>query len=510
MSSISDSLGVLARGAVVVFVGTVAGRALGVLGQVLIVRALSVELFGQLALALTVVSAVGHVSLLGVPKGTTRLISGETEPSRRREVLHSSVVLVAVGAALATVLVYAFRHRIAALMDDPTLARNLLWFLPYLLVFPLAQVLFAVLQALKESARTTVARDLFPRVCGLALFGVLAALGYPYAGAIGYWLAIPALGALAGYAALAALGDRRPSLSVAVDGATLGRLWTFSWPLAVGSSIVMFLSDMDLLMIGLLLDTAAVGQYRAVQPLREITLFVLTSFTFLYYPIATEFYEEGAYADLDALYATATKWITTATLPLALTFVLFAPDVVRVFFTARYLPAAPALAVLIAGMFLRVVVGPNGAMLKAIDRTRVELVASALGLVVNVALNLLLIPRYRLVGAALATGAGFAVFNLVEVVAIYLETGSHPFSFDTVKPLVVTVAAGAGIARALAGRELSFVALLGVGAALTVVQVVALVVTRSLDERDRELVERWESRFGVDLAPVKRAIRWRR
>lgn len=506
MSSLFDELGSLVRGAAIVFVGRVAGRALGLLGQVLIVRELTVQRFGHLALAVTIVAAAANVALLGVPQGVTRMLAADQRDERQRAIVRAGILTVCVSALAAGALVYALRFRIGALMDDPELPRLLGWLFPYFLAFALTEVTIAALRGWKHSVRPALVRDLLPRVGALAVFGAFAATGRPFVGALGYWLAAPVLGAVFGLVVVGQLLPAGVRVGLSRTRETAVELWSFSWPLAVGSSLVLLLSNMDLLMIGALLETTSIAEYRAIQPLREVTLFVVTSFAFLFYPIATEFYEADAYDDLDRLYTTATKWITAASTPVALTFVLFAPDVIRVLFTERYVPAAPALSVLIAGMFLRVVVGPNGVMLKAIDRPRVELVGSAAGLAVNVALNLLLIPLYGLVGAAAATGLGFAVFNGLEVAVIYRETGSHPFSLATLKPLVVTAGAGVALAVALEGVALSLAALLAVGAALGVVHILALFATRSLDAADLGLVERVEERAEIDLTPLKRAI----
>lgn len=507
MTSLDDALSGLAKSAAVVFLGTVLGRVLSLLGQVLIVRSLSPTSFGHLALAYTVVSMVGGLALLGIHEGVTRLMSGDRTPSYQRQVLQSGYGFVLVGALVVGVVLFVLRFRLGTILNDERLPNLLIVFLPYLVAYAVARVSFGALRAHQRPLAATISRDLGPRVVVIAAFLVLASLDRAFFGAIVYWVATPAIMALiAGYylhreLSMGRIVGRLPSRDVVRE------LWSFSWPLAVGSSFFLLLSNVDVLMIGYFMDPRSVGLYRAIQPLRQITTFVLASFTFLFLPLATQYYDNGKLAALDQFYTISTKWVVTATFPPVLVFTLFAPDVIRVFFTAEYVPAAPALAVLTAGLFVRALVGLNGDMAKAINRPKIELYAVAVAVAVNVVLNAFLIPEYGIVGAAAGTVVGYGVYNVLEVSAIYLAVDSHPFSLDSIKPLFPTLLVAIGIRRVVGGTDLSLPALLGIGVIISLVHLLSMVLTRSLSSEDLLLFERFEERTGVDLGWIKRLLR---
>ena len=506
MDSPLDSVGVLAKGAGVVFVGTVLGRALGFLGQVVIVRSLSPHAFGRIALAYTIVHAVAGIAVVGLPQGVTRLIAASNTDDQQREFFHGGLLSVFAVSSMVALLVYVSRFQISELMGNDQLPILLVLFLPYLVIFPVSQIMIAVLRARKDSVSVVLSRDLVPPSGALALFAVFAFVGRSFLGALVYWLSIPVL--------VAALAARyvhsefaiRDIVTKVPQPTKLRELWSFSWPLAFESSFVLLLSNLDILMIGYFLNNSAVGQYRAIQPLQQVTLFALTSVIFLYLPIATEHYGKDDLAGLDAIYTISTKWVTAMTLPLVLVFSLFSPDVIRVFFGSEYLPAAPALTVLIAGLFFRAIVGPSGATIKAIDRPKVELFASLCSVVVNVGANLLLIPSLGIVGAAIATVLGFAVFNMIEVMVIYRLTGSHPFSADNIKSIVPTTLVAFVLLYLTDGVSLGLIALVLIGIALAGSQLASMVFTRSLDEMDLYLIERIESRTGVEMMWLKSQI----
>jgi O-antigen/teichoic acid export membrane protein len=56
-----------------------------------------------------------------------------------------------------------------------------------------------------------------------------------------------------------------------------------------------------------------------------------------------------------------------------------------------------------------------------------ELVNAMVMLVLNVALNFLLIPIYGILGAAMATGVSYAVINIARIVEVYKLLRMHPY-----------------------------------------------------------------------------------
>ncbi|PSP77002.1 hypothetical protein BRC81_11725 [Halobacteriales archaeon QS_1_68_20] len=498
MSSLSDSFGALARSAAIVFVGTVLGRILSLLGEVVIIRSLAPEAFGTVALAYTVVLTVTRIGILGVPDGVSRMLSDETIGSRERHFLTGGYVIVLGSGAVIATLLYLFGDALGTLMNEPQLSDLVVLFVPFVFLFPLAMVSIAVLRARKRPLGATLSQHVGARIGAIGVFVAFAYFGRPFVGAVAYWIVTPAFAALLALSLVSREYSIRSITTTLPSGDSIRDLWSFSWPLAIRTSLVTLMTNLDVLMIGFFLESTMVGFYRSVQPLRQVTLFVLQSFVFLFLPLATEYYTRTELDELRELYRVSSKWIALLTLPPVLVFSLFAPDVVRTILHPEYLPGAAALSVLTAGLFFNALVGPNGAMLKAVDRPRIEMFAAILGVVTNLALNVALIPVLGIVGAAVATVVGYFVFNVAEVVAIYRIVGTHPFSRNSLEPIVVTTLAGLAIALVTGGTRFSLPELIGIGMLLVAVQAVAVVLTRSFDEADQVLIEQAKRRIGLD------------
>jgi O-antigen/teichoic acid export membrane protein len=270
----------------------------------------------------------------------------------------------------------------------------------------------------------------------------------------------------------------------------------------VSVSLTVLLTRLDILMLGVYVESASVGYYRSIQPLRQISTFAAGSFGFLFLPLATRYYETDDFDGLGQLYRTSTKWIASLSLPFVLVFALFPGDVIRVFFGSQYLPASLALSILIGGLYFRALVGLDTDLLNAISRTRIELGCAVVGVVVNIVLNVLLIPRFGITGAAVATVSGFFIYNVCEVAMIYRAVGTHPFGINNVKPLVPTVLGGAAIATVI-DTQLGFVGLVAVGIVFSILHLGSLIGTRSLDENDAMLIENLEGKLGLDLSKFR-------
>jgi O-antigen/teichoic acid export membrane protein len=258
-------------------------------------------------------------------------------------------------------------------------------------------------------------------------------------------------------------------------------------------------------MLGLYVDATKIGYYRSVQPLRQIVTFVSGSFGFLFLPLASKYYKSDDFDRLSQLYVVSTKWIVSLTLPFVLVFVLFSESVIVVFLGPTYRPASLVLSVLIGGLFLRALVGLDTDFLKAINRTKIELIYASAGVAANIILNFVFISRYGITGAAVATISSFAVYNVLEVAIIYNIAGVHPFARNTILPILPTTAIAITVSLLVNSTLLNLYLLIGVGILFTIIHFISLVITGSFDGNDLILFEQIESRIGRKI-PYIRAL----
>lgn len=505
VNSVDDRLIGLAQSAVLIFIGTVIARLLGLASEILIVRSLVPDVYGHLALAFTVITVVGQLSLLGIPDGVARMMSTPEDRSNRWDVLRGAYAIATISIVIAILFVYFARGFIATLLSDKTLSNYLVLLLPYLVFYPLAMVSFGAIRANKRSVDALISRYIAPRSIALLLLIVgIYVFNEPIAGALVYWTLFPGL--ILAFSVMMIYRFSEDKLLRLPKRGRTADLWRFSWPLAIGSLIFMFLSQIDILMVGYFMESRYVGYYRAIQPLKQVTIFVTVAFTFLFLPLATEYFEKNDIPGLGELYTVSTKWITLLTLPLALLLVLFPVEIIRILYTDAYLPASTALSILIAGLFVRVLVGLNGDLVKAVNLPKVEMYSGFLGVIVNILSNYYLIPMFGIAGAAIGTALGYIVYNGVEVFIIYWFVGIHPFSLNILKPLISTSGFALLIRYYTVGWEIGLIGFVIIGLLLSSITVFSLLVTRSIDAADISLVEEFERKIGKDLTKAKNLL----
>jgi O-antigen/teichoic acid export membrane protein len=186
---------------------------------------------------------------------------------------------------------------------------------------------------------------------------------------------------------------------------------------------------MDRLMLGALADAGAVGIYAVVASLAIIGSLAHNSLVPIFLPIAASAHRRGQSQDLSAAYSVTATWAGYPSAILLIIFIGFGEWILSVFGKDYSTPEAHHVLVLLgAVIFLSSWVGPTGALLQMSGGHRLEFLNTVLFLAANFGLNLILIPRYGLLGAATATLASGLLRNLLQVGELYFLRGFVPIS----------------------------------------------------------------------------------
>lgn len=180
------------------------------------------------------------------------------------------------------------------------------------------------------------------------------------------------------------------------------RLLTGSVPMVLSGVVLMVYLRIDQVMLGTMAPQAELGLYAAAVRISEVWYFVPTAIVSSVFPglVALRSSDPEQFEQkLQQLY----NLLAFLGYAVALPVTFMAPWLMQLLFGSAYQAAAPLLAVLIwAGLFANLSVVRNAHFI-ALDWGRSLLWATSLGATANVLLNLLLIPRYGALGAAVAT-----------------------------------------------------------------------------------------------------------
>jgi O-antigen/teichoic acid export membrane protein len=271
----------------------------------------------------------------------------------------------------------------------------------------------------------------------------------------------------------------------------VGSLLRFSLPVAGMTMTGTALLWIDTLLLGVYRPPGDVATYGVVVRLLAIAAAVLLTVIQVFGPFVTQLVARGDRDRLAAVLQTATRWVVLAAAPVLVLLVVVGGPLLRVFRQ----PSArgwAAMSILAGAFLVDAFTGPVGHVLTMSGRSWLNLLNNAVSLVCNVALNLVLIPRFGLIGAAVSWAVVIAGTNVARLIQVRRIFGIGPFSRSLVKP-VVALAAGAlgGVAAriALSGLVASRPAagIAAVAAVFGVTYVVSLGAL-GLEDDDRTLV----------------------
>jgi len=175
-----------------------------------------------------------------------------------------------------------------------------------------------------------------------------------------------------------------------------------SWPLILSGIAIMIYMRIDQVMIGIMLGDAQLGIYSAAVKLSEAWYFIPMIIAGSVFPAilkAREKSRELYLHRLQILYDSFT-WFTIIG---ALIITYLSGFIIKTIYGSEYLGAANVLSVLIfSGIFSFLGVA-SSQYLVAENLTKISFYRTLIGAVINVILNLMLIPTFGIIGAAFAT-----------------------------------------------------------------------------------------------------------
>lgn len=183
--------------------------------------------------------------------------------------------------------------------------------------------------------------------------------------------------------------------------------------LGATGSINVINANLDLVVLGLLRSEAEVGIYRVATTAAGLVVFGLQAINLVLMPRVSRLHAAGDTAALQDLATSSARWILAVGVLVAAGLFLFGRPVIELVFGEAFETAYPALMILVVAKLLGVSFGSVAMLLSMSGHERDTLAGVAVACGGNVILNLLLIPPFGIVGAAVATGTTFLLWNIL-------------------------------------------------------------------------------------------------
>jgi O-antigen/teichoic acid export membrane protein len=216
----------------------------------------------------------------------------------------------------------------------------------------------------------------------------------------------------------------------------------FSLPVAGMTLTGTALLWVDTLLLGAFRPATDVATYGIIVRLMAIGSAVMLTVIQIFGPFVTQLVARGDRARLGEVLHTATRWVALVAAPPLVLLAVSGQTVLRIFHQPPW-PGHVAMLVLAAAFLIDAFTGPVGHVLTMSGRSGLNLATNAAALVCNVALNLVLIPRFGLVGAAVSWAVVVVAINAVRVIQVRVIFGVVPFERSLARPAIALVGAAA-------------------------------------------------------------------
>ena len=182
-------------------------------------------------------------------------------------------------------------------------------------------------------------------------------------------------------------------------------------PLLFNDSAFVLLSQTDTLTIGAILGTDRVGIYSAAFKTAAGVSFVLMGINAIAAPMFATLHTQADDQGLQKLTSTVARWLFYPTLIFAILLIASGDRVLSLFGT-EFVAARWSMTILVLGQLVNVGAGSVGYLMQMTGHHRQSAWVMGCSAIINLILNLILIPLYGILGAAIATATTMALWNI--------------------------------------------------------------------------------------------------
>ncbi|QEM69133.1 flippase [Geobacter sp. FeAm09] len=402
------------------FLDKIVRMGVGLVVNVWVARYLGPAQFGLFNYAVAFVALFSALATLGLDGIVVREIV--KEPARRDEIL-GSVFAMKLAGGVATLLMAV--AAVSFLRHGDASTRLLVGIVAAGTIFQAFDVIDFWFQSQVRSKYTVYARNTaFLIIAGVKVFLILAAA--PLTAFALAALAETALGAVG-----LVLAYRRSGLRLTAWRRSQGRcreLLRDSWPLILGSISVMLYMKIDQIMLGDMLGNAEVGIYTAATKISEVWYFIPSAIISSVLPAIIQtknVHKDFYHRRLQRLFSL----MAIMALLIAVPMTFLAPRIIFILYGDKFLPSVGVLQIHIWATLFVFLAGAQSVWDLTENMTRLALLRTLTGAVVNIVLNLFFISKYGAKGAAMATLA--SQFTAVYLFDLFTERTRHLFIIKT-------------------------------------------------------------------------------
>lgn len=488
---VNQSLRFIFKSSIFVFVAVILSKLLTYLYRIVIARYFGPEVYGLFSLAMMILLFLVALSSLGLVEGVLRFVSyyrGKKDIHKIRYLLKT----------IATVLFFSSLFWMLFLLFFSSIISNnifheekLIFFLKiFSFLIPVYLFLYffsVIIQAFERIRIQSFILDFLENFFKFTFLILFILIGLNTNAIIfSYFLGVIVTGLIAFSYCRYKLPEafKKYNLDKSSKKQIRKKIFSYSWPLVLYSILYGILPFIDSFIIGYFKGALEVGLYNAAVPLAFLLILFPQLFMRRFFPLATREFSRRNYAVIKEISKQTEKWIIIVNIPIFLMMIIFPGAIINVFFGADYLLAENALRFLSIGLLFYSTSIISHNLISMIGKTKLILMNILFASILNLILNIILVPLFGISGAAVATMISYIVLTLILFFQLKYYASVIPFRrkifrvfLSAIIPTIILI-----YIKQFVSLNLFTIALLG--AFFVLLYIIMIFITKSLDDND--------------------------
>lgn len=431
----------IAKGGGIATLGSICRVFLNFVIRLVLTRTMSLESVGLYFLGMTVMEFSKTFATIGLDNGLLKFASiahGKNDIRQMKGYVMTAFKIAIPGAILFSITLFFLSGIISVrLLHNPDMSKVIRILAVTIPVTITTTICIFSIQACKQIKYRVYVQDLADPLIRIVALVAFVFMGYQLMGALTAYIISVVLSSFLG---LYFLNKKLPFTTEGqITRSQVSEFLRFSITQTSTKVINILMNTLNIFMISFFLVISDVGVYNVASRLVVIGTIFLFSFNQILNPMISDLANSSDYKRIEKNYQTVTKLITVFSLPVYLVMIMFPRESLMIF-GEGYTAGVNCLIILAVGQIVNSLTGSVGVILNMSGKHVLSLYTSIGTLALNIILNLFLIPRYGISGAAIATLISVVLANLIRLVQVYFIFGIHPYNLSYLKPLFVGTA----------------------------------------------------------------------
>ena len=411
------------------------GMAIGAINTVIIypnVFKENPEHFGLIQILVAYAIVVSTITTFGIPKTFVRFFPAIKE---KGQLYFLSLITPLVGFALASISYVLFKEEIFVLLNASDLLKENFFYIVLLVFFiGFYDVLTSISRSFLDASTPIFINEVFLKFYSMSMlllhwFGLIDFSTFLKVYLFGYVFKFMILFFIQ-------WKNNHLDFEYSVQKLNLKEIISFGLFVLVGGASIMIVTRLDMMMIGSLLDLEQVAFYTVAFFIGNAIKVPGKSIATISTPLLAKAWENQNMKEIQILYA---KSSINQLIIGGVFFLCVWININDIFSLLPLKFQGGKWVVFYIGLsqLFNIASGVNGAIIVNSRYYKYDLYTNILLVGITIASNLILIPKYGIDGAAMATAISVLIFNLIRLVLIKVKMNMHPFSLNSLKTIIV-------------------------------------------------------------------------